>query len=376
MEVDKVLAKYTEELECVDIDEILDGLWNEGILKGFERTERKKERKFLFDYKDVLMDGASPLLRKGRKNSTEAFSLPLERLFYLRPLLENGKELDVGIGKSREISIRIKRLTEEEIPKEQVNPFNHTTKTPTIESGRNAQDAPASSRDVTDDAAVIGSDAPPDSHPSQPQHLDIAFQRAERHWGPPDMKRTIKSFAQSPLHAHGDCCGVVVMSHGDQSDKSYVVYSVDHAPLQVEWIIGNFSNEDAPELQNKPKLFFFQACRGQEQFLKSESGMETDSFQVDCHSASFQSDIFVANSSIPDFVSYRNVDRGSWFIESICDVFAKNAHNLDLQSMMTLVHERLSKYEGERGEKQSAEYWVRGNFKKLYFNPGIVAANP
>ena len=62
MDVDKVLAKYAEELESIDIDDIIDGLWKEGILKGFERQERKKE-----SFREKLMYLQEILPQRGDK---------------------------------------------------------------------------------------------------------------------------------------------------------------------------------------------------------------------------------------------------------------------------------------------------------------------
>ncbi|CAG0899406.1 unnamed protein product [Darwinula stevensoni] len=206
-------------------------------------------------------------------------------------------------------------------------------------------------------------------------HFEVQL---EDNLGIADMKRVIKNFAQSSLHKNSDCCVVLVMSHGDQQDGSYIVYSVDQKPISVEWIIQNFSNEEAQSLRGKPKLFFFQACRGEGYYRepRRKNNLEKDSFREDSYTAPVQSDIFVANSAIPDYVSYRDIRHGSWFIESICQVFAKYAHCLDLQSMMQKVHERLSKYEGEKGEKQSAEYWMIPRYqflRSIYSEESLIA---
>ncbi|CAG0890252.1 unnamed protein product [Darwinula stevensoni] len=210
------------------------------------------------------------------------------------------------------------------------------------------------------------------------------------------MKQKLEEFAQAPEHSQSDCCVVVIMSHGYQSPGEdpegswrplgqqpgstyrpcpYVVDSSDGRALEVEWIIQRFSTARA--LQGKPKLFIIQACRGvEEQQARGQSGnfVESDAnrFGGAFQDAFNADDIFVANSTIPYYVSYRNSQEGTWFIQSICHVFAESAHSMDLQVLIRKVHDRLAMHEGPNGKKQSAELWIRGKTKALFFNPGFV----
>ncbi|CAG0886273.1 unnamed protein product, partial [Darwinula stevensoni] len=210
-----------------------------------------------------------------------------------------------------------------------------------------------------------------------------------------EMKLKLKEFARAPEHRQSDCCVVVIMSHGYQSPGEdpegswrplgqqpgsthrpcpYVVYSSDGRALEVEWIIQQFNIAEA--LKGKPKLFIIQACRGKGQQARGQSGnfVESDAnrFGGASQDELNADDIFVANSTIPYYVSYRNSQEGTWFIQSICHVFAESAHSMDLQVLIRKVHDRLAMHEGPNGEKQSAELWVRGKTKALFFNPGFV----
>lgn len=58
-------------------------------------------------------------------------------------------------------------------------------------------------------------------------------------------------------HSDNDCLSIVVMSHGDSGtlcsyDDKYTVYEL--------W--SKFTKTKCPSLRGKPKLFFIQACRG------------------------------------------------------------------------------------------------------------------
>lgn len=48
-------------------------------------------------------------------------------------------------------------------------------------------------------------------------------------------------------------------------------------------------------------------------------------------------DIFIGYATTPGYVSWRNSSRGSWYIESIIEIFKRDAYHEDLLSMMTKV---------------------------------------
>lgn len=48
-------------------------------------------------------------------------------------------------------------------------------------------------------------------------------------------------------------------------------------------------------------------------------------------------DILVAYATTPGYVSWRNSAKGSWFIQSICEVFAQYAKDEHVMDMMTRV---------------------------------------
>ena len=151
-----------------------------------------------------------------------------------------------------------------------------------------------------------------------------------------------------------------------------------------EWILGQFNNDNCPNLKGKPKLFIFQACRyvrkvtdltltGFEPIitqLKSydyasficrgddpdygttitiprlEAYTESDAKKIPPESCAEMDypdrmqkvptveDMLIAYATIPGYVANRDNMRGTWFIESICKVFMKNAADMDIKEMM------------------------------------------
>jgi len=78
-----------------------------------------------------------------------------------------------------------------------------------------------------------------------------------------DMMRKIRKFAQRSEHSRYDSCVVAIMSHGiaRNSKQNSAIMSADGQLLEIEWVLEQFSNENARSLAAKPKIFFFQTCR-------------------------------------------------------------------------------------------------------------------
>jgi caspase 2 len=77
------------------------------------------------------------------------------------------------------------------------------------------------------------------------------------------MKRKIREFAQRREHSRYDSCVVAIMSHGiaRRSKQDSTIISADGQLLEIEWVLEQFTNENARSLVAKPKIFFFQTCR-------------------------------------------------------------------------------------------------------------------
>ncbi|XP_027962192.1 caspase-2 isoform X3 [Eumetopias jubatus] len=75
-----------------------------------------------------------------------------------------------------------------------------------------------------------------------------------------EMQEKLQNFAQLPAHRVTDSCIVALLSHGVEGG----IYGVDGRLLQLQEVFRLFDNASCPNLQNKPKMFFIQACRGDE----------------------------------------------------------------------------------------------------------------
>ncbi|XP_073426487.1 caspase-9-like isoform X2 [Dendrobates tinctorius] len=185
-------------------------------------------------------------------------------------------------------------------------------------------------------------------------------------------------------HSERDCCLVIILSHGCETRHTRFpggVFGTDGVRIPVERIVNYFNGSNCPGLRGKPKLFFIQACGGEEkdrgctvdlgdsgdQLLYSHTNsLQSDATAVppdkkDADETDAQailpttSDILVSYSSYPGFVSWRETRSGSWYVENLDDILAQCSGTFDLQSMLVMVADRVA---------------VKGTYKQIpvYFN--------
>ncbi|XP_074970054.1 caspase-9 [Phalacrocorax aristotelis] len=169
-------------------------------------------------------------------------------------------------------------------------------------------------------------------------------------------------------HGALDCCIVVILSHGCQTSHIQFpggIYGTDGKPIPIEKIVNYFNGSNCPSLRGKPKLFFIQACGGEQR---------DQGFLVDCDSSGDEapggslqsdvtpywapeghadepdavaslptpSDILVSYSTFPGFVSWREVSSGSWYVETLDSVLQQYARSEDLLNMLLRVANAVS----------------------------------
>uniref|UniRef100_A0A663LM74 Caspase 9 n=1 Tax=Athene cunicularia TaxID=194338 RepID=A0A663LM74_ATHCN len=165
-------------------------------------------------------------------------------------------------------------------------------------------------------------------------------------------------------HSTLDCCIVVILSHGCQTSHIQFpggIYGTDGKPIPIEKIVNYFNGSNCPSLRGKPKLFFIQACGGEQKdrgfvvdhgspsdeapggSLESDATpFQTPSGNVDepdaIASLPTPSDILVSYSTFPGFVSWREVSSGSWYVETLDSVLEQYAHSEDLLNMLLRVN--------------------------------------
>ncbi|XP_029665790.1 caspase-1-like isoform X1 [Formica exsecta] len=144
-------------------------------------------------------------------------------------------------------------------------------------------------------------------------------------------------------HTDNDCLCIIVLTHGLQND---LIWAKDVA-YKSEKIWKPFTADKCITLAGKPKLFFFQACRGDQvdsgvvlsprSLIPSEATDTVSSYKIPTHA-----DFLIAHSSVQDFYTWRNPVEGTWYIQCLCKVLDEYGTKMDLMSMLTLTARKVA----------------------------------
>ena len=90
-----------------------------------------------------------------------------------------------------------------------------------------------------------------------------------------------------------------------------------------------------------------------------------------------EADFLYAYSTVPGYYSWRNSVNGSWFIQSLTEVFEENAERMDILRMLTRVNAKVSTFKSRTGDyysdsKRQVSSIVSMLRKELYFFPEKV----
>ncbi len=104
--------------------------------------------------------------------------------------------------------------------------------------------------------------------------------------------------------------------------------------------------------------------------LKSKK-TETDTISISEQiNMATSSDIKICYATVPGFETHRDPDTGSWYVQALCEVFARHAHEDHLDDMLKMIGEKTSRIRTDKGELQTTSTEENGFHKHLYFNPG------
>ncbi|CAG2108820.1 unnamed protein product, partial [Medioppia subpectinata] len=193
------------------------------------------------------------------------------------------------------------------------------------------------------------------------------------------MKALLADIAADKALVKHDALVVIILSHGAEEG----IYGTDGVTVPLKTILEMFNNENCPQLIDKPKMFFTNACRGskfdhgtRKSLGPSLAAMGT---AYGAPMVTTWSDMFVYYSSIEGYVSTRSMFKGSWFGQELATCLAESAHREHLNDLVTIlvakcVSERIGKIDGQFS-KQAIETHIRGSVKKVYFNPGLYLEN-
>lgn len=144
-----------------------------------------------------------------------------------------------------------------------------------------------------------------------------------------EMTETMQKWQSFESWKDSDCLVVFILSHG----KSGQVYGTDDVLIPIRTILSFFSAKRCPQLAEKPKLFFIQACQGEK--IQQAFKLEADSgdplrVQTDAQSSTYispqqmassipdEADFLLGMSTVDGYLSFREVKKGTWYIQALC----------------------------------------------------------
>lgn len=112
---------------------------------------------------------------------------------------------------------------------------------------------------------------------------------------------------------------VIVMTHGSKDGALMANDAAYHESKLLE----HFIHGRCPSLHGKPKLLIIQACRGDEIDMGIPETFEydpmTNSFEyINSTTLPTSADTLIMHSTQQGHTSYRDVIKGTWFIQALC----------------------------------------------------------
>ncbi|XP_012511188.1 PREDICTED: caspase-8 [Propithecus coquereli] len=177
---------------------------------------------------------------------------------------------------------------------------------------------------------------------------------------------------QSMDHNNKDCFICCILSHGDKG----IVYGTDGEEASIYELTSYFTGSKCPSLAGKPKVFFIQACQG-DNYQKGVP-VETDSEQKEAYlemDVSFQkryipdeADFLLGMATVNNCVSYRNPVEGTWYIQSLCQSLRERCPRGD--DILTILTEVNYEVSNKDDRKHMGKQMPQPSFtlrKKLFF---------
>jgi len=145
---------------------------------------------------------------------------------------------------------------------------------------------------------------------------------------------TLKQFAAVD-HSENDCFVCIVLTHGEHGK----LYARD-GRYPIDNLFQYFLGTSCPSLVGKPKLFFIQACQGSrlDPGVIVQDSNDTAAF----YKIPTYADFMIAYSTIPGFYSFRNTEKGCWFIRALVQTLQQYHQDYDILTLMTIVCQRVA----------------------------------
>ncbi|XP_075385123.1 caspase-8 isoform X1 [Tenrec ecaudatus] len=172
-------------------------------------------------------------------------------------------------------------------------------------------------------------------------------------------------------HSDKDCFICCILSHGDKG----VIYGIDGQEAAISQLTSYFTGSKCPSLKDKPKIFFIQACQGDN--CQKGVAVETDSEQQEAalepvppsqkHYIPDDADFLLGMATVNNYVSYRSPLDGTWYIQSLCKELRERCPRDDILTILTEVNKEVSSKDDKKNMGKQMPQPTFTLRKKLYF---------
>ncbi|XP_078118066.1 caspase-8 isoform X2 [Sander vitreus] len=182
------------------------------------------------------------------------------------------------------------------------------------------------------------------------------------------MLSVLRELGSRPIHSQMDCLVCCILSHGIEG----AVYSVEGHTVKIKELMEPVNGFKCPSLAEKPKLFFIQACQGNNEqravYIESDGHpVFSDAIQAN-ESIPSDADFLLGMATVPSFVSFRERKHGTWFIQSLCQNLVQMVpRGSDLVSILTKVNADVSQKTDSTGVKKQMPQPAFSLRKKVVF---------
>ncbi|NWW49822.1 CASPA protein, partial [Pedionomus torquatus] len=184
--------------------------------------------------------------------------------------------------------------------------------------------------------------------------LDVRTYTNLTSWQIKDLMQTWQHLKD---HKDRDCFICCVLSHGE----SGAIYGTDEELVSIRMIMSHFTAKQCPQLAEKPKLFFIQACQGKD--IQRPVYVEADARIPDLSSTQSnispsesipeEADFLLGMATIDGYASFRHIQQGTWYIQALCSKLQLLVpRGEDILSILTEVNEDVGRRVDRLGTKK------------------------
>ncbi|NXA90853.1 CASPA protein, partial [Melanocharis versteri] len=172
-----------------------------------------------------------------------------------------------------------------------------------------------------------------------------------------DIINLMQTWQHVQDHKDRNCFICCILSHG----ASGAIYGTDDKLVSIRMLVSHFTAKQCPQLAAKPKLFFIQACQGnniQRPVCVDTDGQTPDLYSEQERVSLFESipeeaDFLLGMATVEGYVSFRHIEEGAWYIQALCSKLQLLVpRGEDILSILTEVNEDVAGRVSPSGTKK------------------------